>query len=101
LPVSGSPSIGREPMLLPDVSTSRGTGRPEMARSQSRRHEPHQAPGQGFFQRFAGEVLFVGELQRHHPLAASVIGGPRAKAAAGGDRPTVRLTSSWMSTGPG
>ena len=57
---------------------------------QIRRHEPHQTPGEGFFQRLAGEVLLLRGIQRLHP--AGVVDVPPARAAAG-DRLALPLES--------
>jgi hypothetical protein len=48
----------------------------EWANAQLRRHEPHQAPGERFFQRLAVKVQLLQGMERDHP--ASVIDIPGA-----------------------
>ncbi len=56
---------------------------------QLRRHEPHQAPGEGFFQRPAGELVPLRGIHRHD--RGGMVDGPGALAAASGDRCTERV----------
>ena len=70
------------------AAASRASG-DERYNAQLRRHEPDEAPGEGFLERLAVEVLLVGGVQRHHQ--AGMIDVPPARAAAGGDRAAERI----------
>jgi hypothetical protein len=63
-----------------------GTERPD---PEFRRHEPHQAPGEGFLKRATAEVVFFKRVQRDDPTG--VVHGPGAVAAAGRDHAAPRI----------
>jgi hypothetical protein len=76
-------------VLRGERSIVAGTINEKRPNPQLRRDQPDQTPGQGALQRFAREVLLFRRAQRHH--LTGMVNGPRARAAAGGDRRSQRV----------